>query len=111
LIDVPEKIRIGGYDFAVEEWNPAAAQASRKYGEFSSHELTIRLDTTVHSQKIFDTFFHEINHAIFWVYVIHDDDKEERICDVLSSAWLQIYRDNPELLKFIQKSMKEFYWK
>ena len=45
---------------------------------------------------------HEINHAIFWAYCIQNEDKEERVVSTMATAWTQIFRDNPKILRFIQ---------
>ena len=56
--------------------------------------------------QVLTTLLHEINHAIFNLYHIVNEDEEEDIVTVLGVAWAQVYRDNPELIKFITKSMK-----
>ena len=37
---------------------------------------------------------------------LQKDDDEERVVSVFASIWTQIYRDNPHLLKFIQKELR-----
>ena len=53
-----------------------------------------------------DTLIHEINHAAYAIGQLKKDDDEERVVSVFASVWTQIYRDNPHLLKFIQKELR-----
>jgi hypothetical protein len=93
--ELPETIRIGGFDFAIVKWPSASAMASNRFGEFSSVEQIIRIQRDFATRyKAADTLLHEITHAIFWVYGIGKDDDEERICAAMGSAWMQIHRDN-----------------
>ena len=90
-----DSVRVGCYDFRIEKWDSHAANASRRYGEFSSIEQVIRIDRNLISRiKAVDTFLHEVSHAIYWTYGIDDSDKEERVCGTLGIAWTQVYRDN-----------------
>ena len=104
---LPNSIRIGAFDFAIALWTHHQASGSARYGEFSSIEQVIRLQRDMPSRfKAVDTFFHEVSHAIFWVYGIHDEDKEERVVAALGSAWTAIYRDNPWLTKWITEAVR-----
>ena len=104
-IQLPTSIRVAAFDFTVVNWNPMAAAGSRRYGEFSSMEGVIRVDPQAGDVKTCDTLLHEIGHAIWWAYNIQDDDKEERIVATTSTAWTQIFRDNPDLLRFIDETL------
>jgi hypothetical protein len=102
---LPKAIRVGAFDFAVEELKPMTAGALRRFGEFSAMENCIRVDPQADRIKVLDTLLHEIGHAIFWAYNIDDKDDEERTVGIQASAWTQIYRDNPDLLRFIGESV------
>jgi len=106
-ITLPEKVKVAGYNIAIKDWPPHAASASRRYGEFSANEMEIRIDMSMHSEKVLDVFLHELYHAVFWVYGIRDEDKEERICDQLSAGMSQVYIDNPDILRFINESREK----
>ena len=36
-----------------------------------------------------------------------DDEDDERVASVLGMALTEVFRDNPELLKYISKTLKE----
>jgi hypothetical protein len=104
--NLPATIRIGAFDFSLEKWSDFKAEAVRRYGEMSAHELTIRIrETHSHPSRVIDTLIHEVNHAAFWVFGIEDEDKEERTVNLISTAWVSIYRDNPWLLDWIKASL------
>lgn len=70
-------------------------------------EFVIRIQENIpQTTKALESLLHEISHAIWWVYRLNDDDKEERIVSVMGMAWTQVYRDNPWLIEWIAESMK-----
>lgn len=101
MITLPSSIRIAAFDVSIHAWNHLTATAVERFGEWSSIECCIRVDTAVNPLKVVDTLLHEINHGIYWAYGIEDGDKEERVVATMATAWLQIYRDNPKLLSWI----------
>ena len=102
---LPEVVRIGPFDFRIIHWTHHQASSVSRYGECSSIEQAIRLQTDMPSRyKGVDTFLHEVCHAIYWAYGILDDDKEERIVSVLATAMSALYRDNPWLTSWIQSA-------
>lgn len=102
---LPKSLRIGPFDFQIIEYHPMSAAACRRYGEFSSMEVCIRIDPQAGCVKTVDTLIHELTHAIYWTYGIDDKDKEERVAGFMGTAWTQIYRDNPDLLRFIGEAL------
>jgi len=100
----PTKIKVACFDIDIVDWKPHSTRG--KFGEYSSLENIIRIDFSVDKINIVDTLIHEINHAIFWAYGIEDEDKEERLIGVFSTAWTQVFGDNPDLLEFIKDSLK-----
>lgn len=105
-LKLPSKIRVAAFDINIEDWQPHSANSKQRYGEFSSVENVMRIDTS-YPHNTLGTFLHEINHAIWWAYALEDGDTEERIAEVMSTAWIQIYRDNPEVLAFINNAVRE----
>ena len=106
MTELPKSTRVAAFDIEFTEWTSHEGNDRRAYGQFSSTQQTISVDTSVKPQKLLDTTLHEINHAIYWAYGLEDEDKEERIVATFATAWAQIYRDNPELLKWIATTVK-----
>ena len=66
---LPDSIRVGPFDFSLQEWTPNQSAAARRYGECASIELRISLQLDMPSaQKAADTFLHEVGHAVWWSY-------------------------------------------
>jgi len=103
-MNLPKTITIGPFDIIIEEWSNGTANDNKCYGQFSSMQQKISIDTSLRPQKLIHTLLHEINHAICWVYNINEETrkKEEFIVDTFAIAWQCIYRDNPELYNFIK---------
>lgn len=102
-MDLPKKIKIAAFDFTISEWPTHEANTDRAYGDCRPTIASIRVDTSIPDKyKVLDTLLHEINHAIYWAYGFEDEDKQERICGTFATAWAAVYRDNPELVEFIQ---------
>ncbi len=104
-MNLPSKIKVACFDVKVEEFNPGAPASRMLHGEFSSIEMMIRIDTSTDKIKVVDTLMHEICHAICWAYGIEDEDKEERVVGTMATGLTQVYRDNPELLTFMQDKL------
>ena len=101
--ELPSYIKVAAFDIKVYAWDHRSAAAANRFGEFSCNEQCIRIDTSISRFKTVDTLFHEINHAIYWAYGLEDSDKEERIVGTFATAWVQVIRDAPGLIPFIQE--------
>jgi hypothetical protein len=104
-VALPKKVKVAGYDFGIVDWQPMKAEAADRYGECSAQELVIRIRTDKHISHTTNTFLHEITHAIYWAYGIRDEDKEERIVEMIGNGWAQVFRDNPDVLRFLSESL------
>lgn len=101
---LPDTIRIGLHDYAIVKWNSNTSLGRGRSGECASIEQEIRLSSGHPScTQLIDTFLHEALHAVYWVYGVHDEDKEERVVSVFSTALTTLFRDNPWLASWIEK--------
>ena len=99
---LPESVRVAHVDIKICEWDQLESSVEHMWGSFIAAKMQINVtaqDRQFH--EVLCTLLHEINHAIFWAYLLQDDDKEERICDVMAVGWAQVYRDNPQIVRFI----------
>lgn len=107
VLALPDSIRVAGYDFRIQKWTANEAQGAMRWGEMSSNEQVIRIQSNMPTPfKAVDTFLHEVTHAIFWSYRLDDDDKEERIVSTMGTALMTLHRDNPWLAKWIERALK-----
>lgn len=100
----PTKIKIGAFDFSIE-YLPLNEEL---FGDFSYINSRIRVENNLCGPILVDTILHEINHAICRVYHVKiKEAKEEKVVSVMASAWTQIFRDNPEFSKWMQKELEQ----
>ena len=105
IIDLPEKVRIGAFDFQIQRWNSYQAAAAQRWGECSTTEFVIRIQVDMPTRhKAVDTVLHEIMHAIYVIFGVEDDDKEERIVSMFAKALAGVYRDNPWIIEWLKKA-------
>ena len=103
---LPPTIRVGVYDFAIEQWDSCTAMGRHRWGECSVSEMHIGIQRDMPSRiKAADTFSHEVMHATYWAFGISDDDKEERTVNLMASGMLCVYRDNPWLLDWLKEAV------
>ncbi len=97
---IPNVVRIGPYDWEVELFESHAV-----HGITENHKFKILLEDNKNKLRTLETLVHEIKHAICTSYHIEITDEEEVVTRI-SAAWTQVYRDNPELVKFIGRCVK-----
>lgn len=75
----------------------------RVFGQCSITEQTISFQAEFPTiEKLIDTFWHEVLHAVWWVWGIRDKDDEERTIVMLSSALLQLQIANPAIFRWMR---------
>ena len=105
-MNLPKSIRVAAFDIEIKSWDAHYGNDRGRFGEFSAGQQEIRIDQSLKPQKLLDTMFHELGHAIYWAYGMEDDDKEERIVSTFATAWTQIFRDNPDFRAWIDEVVK-----
>lgn len=101
---LPDVVRIGAFDFAIEKMDVRDAMSRGVYGQCSTQLQIISIQRHMPSrQKAIDTLLHELLHAIWWERDLEDADKEERTVGCLGTGLVQVHRDNPWLADWIKK--------
>lgn len=54
-MELPNKIKVAGFDVTVKEWYNEHASDSNAFGDFKASTLTIRVDCSVDKYKVIDT--------------------------------------------------------
>lgn len=106
-VELPKKVKVAAFDVAIIPYEEQRARVGEVFGEFSCVENVIRIDMSISPMQICETLVHEIAHSIYWIYSVDDSDEEERVVSVMSTGWMQVYRDNPKILEFISSTIKE----
>lgn len=99
--NLPPVVRVGPFDVQIVGVSTRESFSRARCGEFSSTLLRITMDADAPAQKLVDTLWHEIMHAVYWAYNLRDGDDEERMCATLASALTQIHRDNSEMIRLM----------
>jgi len=104
-LTLPTSIRIGPYDIEVRALDPVRATARNVYGSANRSAHWVEIDQSQLPEVQFQTFLHEIQHMIIGIYDIDIKD-EENLVTVMAMAWMQIYRDNPEFMTYLNNATK-----
>ena len=92
---IPESVRIGGVEYAIEEVEIARLGPNLCWGTIDYGDSVIQLSTmddAGHQHKCM-TLWHEILHGLFEHACVHPED-EEQIVDVLGKGIYQVLQDN-----------------
>lgn len=96
---LPSEIKIGCHVYLIKQIPAELGDALNVSGRCHNHAGLIELIDDLNRGQALEVLFHEIMHAIFFVYVIKDEDKEERTVSILGTALACLFQDNPELTK------------
>ena len=99
------EVKIAGFIFKVKKMARKANRVEGRMGFFSSTSGEISICTDYPDDQNVDSLLHEIGHAIWWAYNIEESDPEERVVRTQATAWTQVFRDNPQLLPWIQRTL------
>ena len=95
-------VKVGGMDINIVR----VPLNEEIFGDFSYINSRIRIEEKLVGAVLVDTVLHEINHAIWAIGNLKTEkEEEERVVAVMASYWTQIFRDNPELIKWINRNL------
>ncbi len=104
----PDKIKIGYRDYKLEEWKQTVASANEAQGQFFAKEGVIGYTAEETGVSHANTLIHEILHAIVYQWNMELDEKdEEKLVNGLANGLTTIFVDNPKLMAFLNKKIKE----
>jgi hypothetical protein len=104
VIGLPPSIRVGPHDIKIRL--VSEKELGDDFGIFQNDRLEITLcEEYAAGSLAVDTALHEILHAIWLVSMRESSGTEEQVCSTIASQLTQVLRDNPELVKWIQKSV------
>ena len=106
MAKLPNKVKVAAFDISIGPLSPE--EAVDKWGNFNKRLLRIEMDPNHPSvlQEL-DTLLHEIFHAVYLLYGLEEEDKEERIVTLMGIGFTQVLRDNPKVLKYINEVLTE----
>jgi hypothetical protein len=105
LSKLPAPVRVGAHDIKFEHLSESLAK--KNFGMFYNGDMKIALaeDYSAGSVAV-ETMIHEISHAVLSMGGIKDEFQEQ-ICVLIGNGFAQVFRDNPHLMKWIQKTVEQ----
>tara|TARA_R100001594_G_scaffold135014_1_gene176467 strand:- start:226 stop:546 length:321 start_codon:yes stop_codon:yes gene_type:complete len=104
---IPEKIKIGYKEYRLEKWKQTVASANEAQGQFFAKEGIIGYTAEEKGVSHANTLLHEIIHAIVYQWNIDVGEKEETIVNGLTNGLTTVLVDNPKLIDYLKKNIKE----
>jgi hypothetical protein len=103
---IPKSLKIAGETIEIETYGIEAAGANGIFGAFNALHGTLMICDELSKMSCLNTLIHEIGHAIYFFYGIEDADEEEKTVNQMGVGWAQIWKDNPDLVKFLNYAVK-----
>jgi hypothetical protein len=106
LDGLPATVRVGPHDVRFVEMS--AEESEEKYGYFLDSKMEIGLCREYAAGSVaVDTVLHELVHAIWHQSVLKEGAAEEDIAHTIGKQLTQVFRDNPELIEWMQQTVKK----
>lgn len=107
-IEMPRSVRVGPWDWAVNDMSQADCIRSGWIGSCYTAHLEIEVYPKLPTQKRAEVLLHEVLHACFEVANLkqHDTLTEEKVVNGLGMTLLSVIRDNPDLIAFLTQASK-----
>lgn len=102
---LPANLRIGWRDYTIVPWTHKDARDRQRYAEHDGAGWEIRIDVSYKPVEIINGLIHEMLHALYAVQSIYDADDEERTVTGLANGLSAVWRDNPALFAWINRTM------
>ena len=97
---IPNKLKIGGFDWEVITDNKDFHNGNQSYGYISPNDLKIFIEPEINEQKQKEALLHEIIHACVWNSGFPerldrlDRDLNEDLTTMLGRSLYQVLKDN-----------------
>lgn len=105
-IPLPASIRIGFQTFTVKEIRGGEKERSNYQGYSSFGRAYMAVARKPNTVDEANTLLHEVLHMCWSAMDIQDGDPEERTITKLTNSLCQIWRDNPDLLAYLNASLR-----
>ena len=110
---IPERIKIGYQDVAIERETSTFSKQTDSYGEYDHRKNTITIQTQLSDLDEANTLLHEILHGITYIssltvngMPLDKEEKEEIVINQMTNGLMQVFRDNKWLLNFFKEKIK-----
>ena len=100
FVGLPEYIKIGHLDVKISVKEDHLMKEGEMSGQWVEDKQEILLIETLKDWPLKEVFLHELLHAIATVWNIKFKKEEDSVCS-LAIGLTTVFRDNPEILKFL----------
>jgi len=105
-VSPPTKVWVGTYEFTLDFLPPdhpsLMVRGKTNDGCTDVEEQEIAVAAHLDDRKMLEIVWHELTHAINWVYDITDGAREETIARKHGVAWSTFWMDNPHYVRWYQ---------
>jgi len=101
----PKSLRVGPFDIAIVPMHEIHQATDLGNYAYDKHEIRL-LDSYVNKKLEAEVLLHEVLHAVYSIYNIKDDDREERIVSIMATGLAQVLRDNRPFADWLRGSLK-----
>jgi hypothetical protein len=108
---LPKKIKIGYSNYTIVQQSELVHGRGKKKEELmglcESQQGRIQICSNQGKQEFANTVLHEVMHAICWSQGLKLNDKvEEAVVTQLTNGLCTLFKDNPEFMLWLKKSLK-----
>lgn len=99
---LPKTVRVGSLTYTVDSKEPRDEDL---IGLTNTREAIIEVHPGIADELQASTFWHELFHALWFDAGLDtvDDASEEQVVDMLSARFVDLVRDNPNILKTLEQ--------
>jgi len=108
-IKFPKEIKIGYATFKVKHTSRKSIESAGAFGDTQFNESIINIYGNQADEEAVNTTLHELLHSINYIFSIKHKNarEEERYVRHMANALTTVFRDNPNLLLWIKKNLKD----
>lgn len=109
MLEIPQQVLIGPYKYKVIIRDKDWYDDTEAYGNSWVDKKVINVSTVGDASSQLNTFIHECLHAHWAFFHMEKKVKEEEAVSKMSTAFLTLIRQNPQVLVLIAKVMNGDY--
>lgn len=105
----PKEIKIGYSTFKIKHLAKKSIEKAGAFGDIEFNDPVINVYGNQTGYELTNSVWHEILHGVNYVFAIKFKNarEEERCVRHMANALTTVFRDNPKLLQWTMKNLKE----
>ncbi len=106
---LPASIKIGPFDTTFVFKDKIDDDNGNKDSSWGAYTHGVMIELVINQHNLtfaLDTVMHEVSHGVYRCAGLDSTSSEESVVTAMSTGWLAVLKDNPELLQWIVDSLK-----